>query len=72
MKIMNVLALILILVGALNWGFWGFFQFDLVAWLFGGDSSWLSRLVYSLVGISGLWGLTFLGKCQALCSRSSK
>ena len=72
MKAINVIALILILVGALNWGLWGFFQFDLVAWLFGGDSTWLSRLVYAIVGLAGLWGLSFLGKCKALCCGSCK
>lgn len=72
MKVINVIALILILVGALNWGLWGFFQFDLVAWLFGGDSTWLSRLVYAIVGLAGLWGLSFLGKCKALCCGSCK
>lgn len=70
MKAINVISLILILVGALNWGLWGFFQFDFVAWLFGGDSTWLSRLVYAIVGIAGLWGLSFLGKCKALCCGS--
>ena len=72
MKVINVIALILILVGALNWGLWGFFQFDLVAWLFGGDSTWLARLVYEIVGLAGLWGLSFLGKCKALCCGSCK
>ncbi len=72
MKVINVIALILILVGALNWGLWGFFQFDLVAWLFGGDSTWLARLVYAIVGLAGLWGLSFLGKCKALCCGSCK
>ena len=72
MKVLNVISLILILVGALNWGLWGFFQFDLVAWLFGGDSAWLSRLVYAVVGIAGVWGLSFLGKCKALCCGSCK
>ncbi len=72
MKVINVIALIIILVGALNWGLWGFFQFDLVAWLFGGDSTWLARLVYAIVGLAGLWGLSFLGKCKALCCGSCK
>ncbi len=67
MKATNIIALILILVGALNWGLWGFFQFDLVAAIFGGNSSALSRIIYSLVGLAGLWGLSFLGKCKALC-----
>ena len=72
MKVINVLALILILIGALNWGLWGFFQFDFVAWLFEGDATWLSRLVYAIIGLAGLWGLSFLGKCKTLCCGSCK
>ncbi|WP_316357364.1 DUF378 domain-containing protein [Candidatus Neptunichlamydia sp. REUL1] len=72
MKVINFIALILILVGAINWGLWGFFQFDLIAWLFGGDASWLSRLAYAIVGLAGLWGLSFLGKCKTLCCSSCK
>jgi uncharacterized membrane protein YuzA (DUF378 family) len=47
-------ALLLVVVGAVNWGLVGLFQFDLVATLFGGQSAALSRIVYTLVGISGL------------------
>lgn len=73
MKAISFIALILILVGALNWGLWGFFQFDLVAWLFGGNSTWLARLVYAIVGLAGVWGLSFLGKCKTMCcSKSNK
>ena len=61
MKALNVAALVLIVVGAVNWGLWGFFQFDLVAALFGGNTSVLSRIVYSLVGLAGLYGLTLFG-----------
>ena len=71
MKAINVIALILIIIGALNWGLWGFFKFDLVAWLFGGNTSGLSRIVYSLVGLAGLWSLKFLGKCKYLCCSQS-
>ncbi len=67
MKVINFLALILVLIGALNWGLWGFFQFDFIAWLCGGTASWLSRLIYALIGLSGLWGLKFLGHCKVLC-----
>jgi len=59
MKIIDRIALILIIIGAINWGLIGFFQFDLVATLFGNMSA-LSRIVYSLVGISGLWGIKLL------------
>ncbi|ASS75212.1 DUF378 domain-containing protein [Tumebacillus algifaecis] len=53
-------ALTLIIIGALNWLLVGLFQWDLVAALFGGESAWLSRLIYTLVGISGLYGLSLL------------
>jgi uncharacterized membrane protein YuzA (DUF378 family) len=67
MRCLSCLSLILIIVGALNWGLWGFFQFDFVAWLFGGNTVWLSRLVYAIVGLAGLWSLGFLGKMKYLC-----
>jgi uncharacterized membrane protein YuzA (DUF378 family) len=60
-KALNVAALVLIVVGAVNWGLWGFFQFDLVAALFGGNTSALSRIVYGLVGLAGLYSLTLFG-----------
>lgn len=56
MKALNTLTRILVLVGALNWGLVGFFAFDLVAALFG-DMSTLSRIVYSLVGLSAVYQL---------------
>ena len=59
MKVIDKIALILIIIGAINWGLIGFFQFDLVATLFG-DMSVISRIVYALVGISGLWGIKLL------------
>lgn len=55
-------ALVLVIVGAVNWGLIGFFQFDLVAALFGGGDSILSRIVYALVGISGLVCIPLLAK----------
>lgn len=57
---MDTLTLILSIVGCANWGLVGLFQFDLVAWLFGGESSLLSRIIYTLVGLAGLWCITFL------------
>ncbi len=71
MRFISGLALLLVIIGALNWGLWGFFQFDFVAWLFGGNTMWLSRLVYALVGLAGLWSLKFLGKMGCLCSCGS-
>ncbi|HCC03627.1 MAG TPA: DUF378 domain-containing protein [Clostridiales bacterium] len=59
MKIIDKIALVLIIIGAINWGLIGFFKFDLVATIFG-EMSVLSRIVYALVGISGLWGIKLL------------
>lgn len=53
-------ALALVIIGAINWGLIGFFQFDLVAAIFGGQDAALSRIVYGLVGLSGLYCLTLL------------
>lgn len=57
---MDRLALILVIVGALNWLLVGLFQWDLVAALLGGSESMLSRIVYSLVGFAGLYSITLL------------
>lgn len=61
MKGLDTTALILVIIGALNWGLIGFFRFDLVAALFGELTVW-SRIVYSLVGIAGLYAISFLGR----------
>ena len=59
MKVIDKIALVLIIIGALNWGLLGLFGFDLVATLFG-EMTIISRIVYGLVGISGLWGIKLL------------
>lgn len=59
MKIIDTIALILIIIGAINWGLIGIFNFNLVDTLFG-VMSILSRIIYTLVGISGLWGIKLL------------
>ena len=59
MKIIDKLALVLIIIGAINWGLIGIFKFDLVATIFG-EMSVVSRIVYGLVGLSGLWGIKLL------------
>ncbi len=57
---MDTLALILVIIGALNWGLIGLFRFDLVAAIFGGQTAILSRVIYALVGLAGLYAITFL------------
>ena len=57
-KFLDATALSIAIIGAINWGLIGLFRFDLVAFLFG-DMSWLSRIVYTLVGICGLYLISF-------------
>lgn len=59
MKVIDKIALVLIIIGAINWGLIGFFNFNLVAVIFG-EITWISRVIYALVGISGLWGIKLL------------
>lgn len=64
MKALDYTALTLVIIGAINWGLIGFFQFDLVAVLFGGMDSWISRIIYAVVGLSGIYTLTLYGKIE--------
>ena len=66
MRVLNCIALTLVIIGAINWGLIGFFNCNLISFLFGG-MSWLSRVIYTLVGISGLYLITFYGR---LCGSS--
>ncbi len=54
------IALALLVIGGINWGSIGLFSFDIVAWLFGGQMSVISRIIYTVVGLSALWCLTLL------------
>ena len=63
------IALILVIIGALNWGLIGFFGFDLVASIFGGQGALISRIIYALVGLAGLWSITLLFRDDAVTSR---
>ena len=56
---MDILALILSIIGCLNWGLVGIFRFDLVAWLFGSQTALLSRILYTVIGLAGLWSISF-------------
>ena len=59
---LNITALALIIIGALNWGSIGLFGFDFVGAIFGGQMSVMSRIIFTLVGIAGLWSITLLFK----------
>lgn len=62
MTIVNKIALGLIVIGAINWGLVGIFTFDLVAWIFGSSTAVLSRIVYTLIALAGVWCITMLFK----------
>ncbi len=57
---LDKIALILVIIGAVNWGLVGLFRFDLVAWMFGGPTAIISRLVYTLVALAGIWAISLL------------
>ncbi len=57
---LDKISLVLVIIGALNWGSIGLFQFDLVAWIFGGQGAILSRIVYTLVALAGIWCISLL------------
>ncbi len=57
---LDKICLLLIIVGALNWGSVGLFQFDLVAWLFGGSDALISRIVYTVIALAGIWCISLL------------
>lgn len=63
------IALILLIIGGLNWGLVGFFEFDFIALLFGGSGTALSRIVYILVAISAIWACSLLFRREAISDR---
>ena len=64
--IMDRIALVLAIIGGLNWGCIGLFRFDLVAWLFGGQTATVSRVIYTLVGLAALWCISLLFRSDEL------
>ena len=66
---LDIIALILTTIGGINWGLIGIFQFDLVAWIFGGQDAILSRIIYTLVGIAALWCISLFFRDNDLVDR---
>lgn len=64
MKWLDNILLTLAIIGCINWGLIGFFKFDLVSTLFG-DLSWLSRIIFAIVGLSGLYLISFYGRIRS-------
>ena len=66
MKIVDRIALILTIIGGINWGLIGIFKFDLVAWIFGGQTAVMSRIVYTLVCLAAIWCIRLLFRNTAM------
>lgn len=62
--IMDRIALIVTIIGALNWGSIGLFRFDIVAWLCGGQTSLVSRIIYTVVALAGIWCVSLLFRAR--------
>ena len=69
---LDKIALLLTIIGGINWGLVGIFQFDLVAWIFGGQTGVVSRIIYALVGLCALWCITFLFREHAVTRTPDK
>lgn len=63
---MDIITLILLIIGGINWGLIGVFGFDLVAFLFGGQASVVSRIIYTIIGLCALWDITFFFRNEIL------
>ena len=67
------IALLLTVIGALNWGSIGLFQFDIVAWICGGQDGAISRVIYTIVGLAGLWCISlFFRKREHILNREEE
>lgn len=65
MRALDITALVLVIIGAVNWGLLGFFQYDLVAALFG-TATPFTRVIYAIIGIAGLYCISFLGRDRVI------
>lgn len=67
-KMFDKICLILVIIGSLNWGLVGLFQFDLVAWAFGGSAAIISRIVYTIIALAGIWCISLLFRDRAIAN----
>ncbi|MDR3344002.1 MAG: DUF378 domain-containing protein [Oscillospiraceae bacterium] len=63
---LDKIALVLAVLGALNWGLVGLFQFDAIAWIFGGSAAMVARILYTLVALAGVWCISLLFRENAV------
>ncbi len=72
MMIMDKIALVLLIIGGINWGSIGLFQFDIVGWIFGGQGAIVSRIIYTLVALAGIWCISLLFRDTEMVAASKK
>lgn len=65
------ISLILVIIGAINWGSIGLFEFDIVAWICGGQGSIVSRIIYTVVALAGIWCISMLFRENSLLETTS-
>lgn len=65
MKSWDWAVLTLVIIGAINWGLVGFFQFDLISAVFNGSLGWIARIIFAIVGLAGLYSCTFYGRMHS-------
>ena len=70
--IMDRIALLITIIGALNWGSIGLFGFDAVAWLFGGQAALISRIIFAVVGLAALWCVSLLFRPSEAVTESGR
>ena len=68
-RMLDKIALSLVIIGALNWGSIGLFQFDIVGWIFGGQSAIISRIIYTVVALAGIWCISLLFRENEVLAR---
>lgn len=69
---LDKIALTLAIIGGINWGSIGLFQFDIVSWICGGNDSVLSRIIFTIVGISALWCISLLVRDRSEVFKTSR
>ena len=69
MSVIHKIALALLIIGGINWGLIGIFQFDLVAWIFGGQSAIISRIIYTLIALAAVWCISLLFRARERFAR---
>lgn len=72
MTVLDKISLILVIIGSLNWGAVGLFKFDVIAWLFGGQAAVISRIIYTVVALAGIWCISMLFRENEVLKRADE